>query len=65
MAAAGIDDVIAEVLSEGKVDVIEQLRDRAASVAMVGDGINDGPALVTADLGLAIGREPTWPSRPT
>ena len=55
-AAVGIDDVIADVLPEGKVDVIEQLRERGQVVAMVGDGINDGPALVSADLGLAIGR---------
>ncbi|AGL25556.1 cation-transporting P-type ATPase A [Mycobacterium tuberculosis CAS/NITR204] len=52
----GIDEVIADILPEGKVDVIEQLRDRGHVVAMVGDGINDGPALARADLGMANGR---------
>jgi len=55
-AAVGIDDVIADVLPDGKVEVIAQLRDGGRMVAMVGDGINDGPALACADLGLAIGR---------
>ncbi|KAA1250457.1 heavy metal translocating P-type ATPase [Mycobacterium simiae] len=55
-ARVGIDEVIADVLPEGKVDIIEQLRQRGHVVAMVGDGINDGPALACADLGMAMGR---------
>jgi P-type Cu+ transporter len=55
-ARVGIDEVIADVLPEGKVDVIEQLCGRGHVIAMVGDGINDGPALARADLGMAIGR---------
>lgn len=54
-ARVGIDEVIADILPEGKVDVIEQLRRGGHRVAMVGDGINDGPALASADLGMAVG----------
>lgn len=55
-AQVGIDTVIADMLPEAKVDVIQRLRDQGHTVAMVGDGINDGPALACADLGLAMGR---------
>ncbi|MEZ5174935.1 MAG: heavy metal translocating P-type ATPase [Acidimicrobiia bacterium] len=54
-ASLGIDDVVAELMPEGKVDAITSMQEQGQVVAFVGDGINDSPALTAADLGMAVG----------
>jgi Cu2+-exporting ATPase len=51
----GLDDYFAEVLPAGKADKIREVKSRGLKVAMVGDGVNDAPALVESDLGIAVG----------
>lgn len=53
--SVGLEDIYAELLPEQKSQVIEDLRRRHGPIAMIGDGVNDAPALASADLGIAVG----------
>lgn len=54
-AAVGVDDYYADLMPEDKVQVVNEVREKYGPVAMVGDGVNDAPALATADIGIAMG----------
>ena len=54
-ASVGIDEIRAGLLPEDKVEAVRELRERYGSIAMVGDGVNDAPALATADVGIVMG----------
>jgi len=60
--AIGVDEVVSDALPSEKVALIRRLQDEGRAVAFIGDGVNDGPALTRADLGLAVGVGQTWPS---
>ena len=53
--SAGIDNVLADLLPVGKVNAIQSLQQKGQKLLMIGDGINDAPSLVTADVGMALG----------